>query len=216
MMQLTSGGSSIGWTGMAGRVCPAGNHSGVTGTSQRRCNHPRCGQNEPCDVRRRLEAEVVSKERAVAVELPDRLAPVAFGDVGADQDSVGALPQRFTVDGGHTGFDRFSVSPGRAQLEAQYLEGVHPKLAVPLSLHQDPLVIVVRQQLTGRDHGRKIAILDRSAVKQAANPNHHLVQIDADIGRHSKMLNIRLDEPLPGPAEPPESRPKTAYRVLVG
>lgn len=173
-------------------------------------------RNQRGDLGRWLQPQVVPEDIAVLIELPDRLAPVAFGQVGANQDAVCAFPQRLARNGGHPSLHSLPVATRRAELEAKQLESVHAKLAVSLSFDQNPLVVVVGEQLRRRHHGGKIAILHRPAAEQSPATAGDVVEIDPDVRRQAKVLRVCVDEPLPGAGQSPESGAKAAYSVLLG
>src|SRR6266852_4374444 len=98
---------------------------------------------------RRLQAQLLVEDGAVAAILPDRLAGVAFGQVRTDQRSVGALSKRLAGHCRQAGHDRLLVTPGPGPPLAKALQKVKADLALSLPLENDPVVIPAREELAG-------------------------------------------------------------------
>src|ERR1700694_1488862 len=109
---------------------------------------------------------------------------------------MGTFPERFTADSRQAGFDRLTVSAGRAQLDAEDLECMHAELAVSLTLYEHPLVVVIRQKLCRRPDGPKVALLRRTAIEQLARKIRYVIQVDMNEGRQAEVVRVSLDEPV--------------------
>src|SRR5713101_3801356 len=98
--------------------------------------------------RRWLESQFLTKYASTEAILPDGIGRIAFGQVGADQGSVCALPKRVAGDCRQTGHYCLLVMPCPRPHLAQALEKMKADLALPLTFEHDPVVVPAGKELT--------------------------------------------------------------------
>ncbi len=175
--------SSWRWRGRrAAEPCSAGGPLGEPVGDQ--ASEPRCG----------LDPQLDAQQLAEGPELPRRRAHVALGQVGRDQNPLGAVSQRVQLDRieGHPGCG--AVPAGGGEAAGGGLECVQPELAEPFTFDDDPVVVPVREQLAGLPPRERVAAeavavvaavggvaaVGADVFEEARAPRVKLVQIDLD------------------------------------
>jgi len=113
--------------------------------------------------------------------LANRLAPIAFGKMGFNQCAMGAFAQRFSLNGRETRLHSRPKVASCGQSPAEDFQGMQTKLPHALTLDQHPIVIPIREELTGADQLVNIAWLGGSPIADYAPGGlGRLAEVDGD------------------------------------
>ncbi len=145
------------------------------------------------------------EEAAVDAVLAEGLGGVALGEVGADEGAVGAFAQGLAGDRRQAGVDGLAVAALCGQLTAEGLKGVEAELVEALALDEHPVVIPVRQEVTGqRDLRERQVVARHPLVDDAARERLRLPQVHTHIGAQPHVRRGRIDGPASGQVEAPQ------------
>src|SRR5437016_1706291 len=172
--------------------------------------------DEILDPRRGREAELALDARLEGAVVTHGLAGVALGQVHPDQRAVGALPQRIGPDRGEPRLDRLPVAAGLGEPIGERLEGVRAKLAQPLALLLDPLVVPVRQEVALERPALDRELLGEGLrIEQAPRRRDERPHVDDDLPAQAHVRRRGLDDLRLRPAQAPQRGAEVRARPLL-
>ena len=135
--------------------------------------------------------------------LANRLGRISLGEVHSNERAVRGFPERFGGDGRLAGVERLTVAPGVRQPVAHCIERAQPQLTEALTLEQNPVVVLIRQEIAVECRqvdvdGRARFVLERSPRKSL-----RLVEVDLDSGIEMELRRGGSDQRVAPATEAP-------------
>jgi len=170
------------------------------------------------EAQRGLQPEFLQEHMATALELSDRLVPIAGGQVRLDQSIVRGLPQRL---GGHrcqTGFDGCTVLAHQGQPDAHRLKRVESQVVELLATDNDPVVFVPAGQQVGGELGQALRSENVGAVfggvQEPVGSRFGHVNVDIYVWWECEFEGAWGDQRGRDPLNPPDRRSQAGVGFL--
>jgi hypothetical protein len=94
---------------------------------------------------------------------------------------------------------------------------VQTHLPIPLAFDQDPVVVPIRQQLSGESKFLQVELFGRRrSLDEPAPLATSLANVDSDVGRERKLRADDGDKPVARPIRAPQRRPKVRECAFFG
>jgi hypothetical protein len=185
------------------------------------------GVDETPDLGRRLDPQLVLEDASVALELADRLHPIAFGEVDPDELVMGTFPERLAGHRGEPDLDRERVLPDPGQVAGQPLQRVQADLPELLPMPKDPVIRPIDEQVAGGGQGiachrERIAAerrivgmhIDRErALRDPACHGPQLMEVDGQRRIHAEHPGRCPDDARRRAWQPPERCAEVGHRL---
>jgi hypothetical protein len=187
----------------------------------------RDGVDETPDLGRRLDPQLVLEDAPVALELADRLDPIALGEVDPDELVMGTFPERLAGDRGEPDLDRERVLPDPGQVAGQPLQRVQANLPELLPMPKDPVIGPIDEQIAGGGQGiacrreriaaeRRIVGMHVAGQRAFRDPLCHgpqVMEVDRQRRTHAQHPGRRPDNARRRPWQPPERCAEVGHRL---
>ena len=123
------------------------------------------------------------------------LAHVALRQMHANENALGALPERLDGHGRQRRAGRLTMTSGLQSPHSQSLERVQSQLAEPLTLDQYPVVVPIWKKIAAQLAFVEIQETSAAALAQELVRHvDHLPHVDSDMRRESKIGASRFDK----------------------
>jgi diacylglycerol kinase (ATP) len=174
--------------------------------------------DQPPDRLRGLDGEPDRQQILAAVELPQRLRPVALGEVRSYQGGVRGFPKRLDGDRGERRLNRRHVVTAQAELLSHAFKRMQAQLPYSLAVIQQPVVVPVGQQVERKLRPRDpCQFCDRErgmTVTCGPAERHQRTDVDADLRVQAQPQSADRDEWGGGLVDPPQRRAQIGQRSL--